>query len=130
MHALSTSTGDDQRVPALGVRLHQHVNTVHRLQCRWGQCLFGRGKRVAAPLFQQQDTVTVTCCQVQVMQDHQHCSTAVGETAYGFQGGVLMQRVEHRGRFVEQQRAALLPGHSCASTGQVYRCRSPPESAR
>ncbi|MCY1559380.1 hypothetical protein D9M68_964120 [compost metagenome] len=64
---------------------------------------------MAAPLLQQQDTVAITRRQVQVMQDHQHCSTAVGETAYGFQGGVLMQRVEHRGRLVEQQRAALLP---------------------
>ncbi|MNC64195.1 hypothetical protein D3C75_1143770 [compost metagenome] len=63
---------------------------------------------MAAPLLQQQDTVTVARRQVQVMQDHQHRGATVGKAAHGFQGGVLVQRVEHRGWLVEQQRATRL----------------------
>ncbi|MNN78153.1 hypothetical protein D3C81_1946790 [compost metagenome] len=42
------------------------------------------------------------------MQDHQYRCAAIGKTAHGLQGGVLVQGVEHRGRFVKQQRSPLL----------------------
>ncbi|MNE76361.1 hypothetical protein D3C80_1725920 [compost metagenome] len=42
------------------------------------------------------------------MQDHQHRRTSIGKTAHGLQRGVLVQGVQHGGRLVEQQCAALL----------------------
>ncbi|MNR60866.1 hypothetical protein D3C85_1824620 [compost metagenome] len=42
------------------------------------------------------------------MQDHQHRRAAIGKLAHRLQGGVLMQRVEHGGRLIEQQGLPLL----------------------
>ncbi|MMZ71631.1 hypothetical protein D1872_351210 [compost metagenome] len=53
-------------------------------------------------MLQQQQLVAITRCQVEVVQDYQHCGTAPGEVAYCLKDGVLVQWVEHRGRFVEQ----------------------------
>ena len=44
---------------------------------------------MTAPLLQQQDTVTVARSQVQVMQDHQHRSAAVGEAVTAFADAIL-----------------------------------------
>ncbi|MNE16752.1 hypothetical protein D3C80_1097060 [compost metagenome] len=56
---------------------------------------------------QQQQLITIPCRQIQVVQDHQHRRTAPGEIPHRLQNGVLVQRVEHRGRFVEQQHLFL-----------------------
>ena len=48
-----------------------------------------------APLFQQEQAVTVTRRQVKVMQDDQHRGAAISKCPNGLERGVLMQGVEH-----------------------------------
>ena len=50
---------------------------------------------------QELQAVAIARRQIQIVQDHQYRRTALGERAYRLQRGVLVQGVEHRGRFVE-----------------------------
>ena len=63
---------------------------------------------MAAPLLQQQDTITIAGRQVQVMQDHQHRRAAIGKLPDGLQGDVLMQRIEGRRGLIQQQVVSTL----------------------
>ncbi|MNE60510.1 hypothetical protein D3C80_1556570 [compost metagenome] len=44
------------------------------------------------------------------MENHQHCHATLGKRPHGLQGGVLVQRVKHRGGFVQQQYLPAAPG--------------------
>lgn len=131
----TTGTGgsarDNQWMATFRVPLNQHLQAIHRFQgfgrqdCVWSTV--GAG----ATVLQQQQVIAITCRQVEVVQDHQDGHTAPGEIAHGLQDGVLVQRVEHRGRFVEQQNLSLGTGPQLRQhAGQVHTLALTPDRAR
>src|SRR5690606_2181974 len=97
----SGSAGNDQRVTALRVRLHQHIHAEHPVQ-RFGlQYLRRSAAGLNAAVAEQQQLVAVAGGEVQVVEDDQHAGALVGEAPHGIQYAQLMQRVEHGRWLVE-----------------------------
>ncbi|MNG07132.1 hypothetical protein D3C84_904210 [compost metagenome] len=70
---------------------------------------------------QQQQLIAVARRQIEVVEDHHHRRATFGEVAHRLQNGVLVQRVEHRCRFVEQQCLPLGAGPELGQyPGQVH----------
>lgn len=85
------------------MRLHQHLQPKHGLERFGPQHLRRTVQRVGPPAFEQQQAITISRGEVQIMQDHQDRDPTIGKLADGLQGDMLMQRVEGRGRLIEQQ---------------------------